>query len=209
MDLSLQHLLLTFAAYTVAVASPGPSTVRIMAASMLHGRRAGLTLAAGVVSGSLFWGICAAMGVSAVLTRYAEALVALKIAGGLYLLWLAVKSARSAWRGGESSSRAPRPTPSAGVLYRQGLFLHLANPKAVLGWIALVALGLGPEARAADVAVILAGCAVLSVLLFGGYALAFSSAPMQRLYARARRWIEGTLAVVFGAAGIKLLTVRV
>lgn len=69
-------------------------------------------------------------------------------------------------------------------------------------------LGLGPEATPTTVAIILAGCAVLSITIFCGYAIVFSTAPMIRGYRKARRWIEGTLALVFGAARIKLLLSR-
>lgn len=96
------------------------------------------------------------------------------------------------------------------TLYRHGLIMHLADPKAVLAWIALVTLGLvtlglGAGASWHDVATILAGCAVLSVTIFGGYALVFSTAPMIDLYRRARRGIEGVLAVFFGCVGLRLL----
>ena len=93
---NFNHLLVVFTAYVIASGSPGPSTLRIMGVAMNHGRRAGLALAAGVISGSLFWGLSAATGVSALLARYAEALTVLKIFGGLYLLYLAVRAARSA-----------------------------------------------------------------------------------------------------------------
>jgi threonine/homoserine/homoserine lactone efflux protein len=86
--------------------------------------------------------------------------------------------------------------------------MHLTNPKALLGWIATMTLGLGPEASEATVAFILAGCAVLSVTIFFGYAIVFSTAPMVRAYRRARRWIEGSLAMVFGSAGLKLMLTK-
>jgi Putative threonine efflux protein len=206
----LSNLILVFGAYVVAAASPGPSTLRIMGVAMSRGRRPALALAAGVVSGSVFWGLMAATGVSALLTRYAEALVALKILGGLYLLFLAVKAGRGALATDAEAARgaAAGEGLSAGALYRRGLAMHLTNPKSILGWIALVALGLGPQSSPATVAIILFGCAVLSVTIFGGYALVFSTAPMVRAYARARRWIEGLLALVFGAAGLRLLLWR-
>ena len=90
---NINHLLIVFTAYVIAAGSPGPSTLRIMGVAMNHGRQAGLALAAGVISGSLFWGLSAATGVSALLARYAEALIVLKVFGGLYLLYLAVRAA--------------------------------------------------------------------------------------------------------------------
>lgn len=86
--------------------------------------------------------------------------------------------------------------------------MHLTNPKALLGWVATMTLGLGPGASSMTVALILTGCAVLSITIFCGYAIVFSTAPMIRGYHKARRWIEGTLAIVFGAAGLKLLLAR-
>ncbi len=209
---NINHLLVVFIAYAIAAGSPGPSTLRIMGVAMNHDRQAGLALATGVISGSLFWGLSAATGVSALLGRYAEALMVLKIFGGIYLLYLAVRAARNAMTPDTApstgSARADTP-PSPAALYRHGLIMHLANPKAVLAWIALVTLGLGAEASWHDVATILAGCAVLSVTIFGGYALVFSTAPMISLYRRARRGIEGVLAVFFGFAGLRLLLSRV
>lgn len=157
---------------------------------------------------SFVWGLIAATGLSALLARYARALVILTIAGGLYLLWLAFKSARSALRSDDAAVSAPRERPSAKALYRRGVLMHLGNPKSVLSWLAIMTLGVGAHASTGRVAAAFLGCVALGVLLFGGYALLFSTALMVRGYAGARRWIEGTLAVVFAGAGLKLLTVR-
>ena len=208
MSIDLHHLLLVYTAYIIAAASPGPSNMRIMGTAMQQGRNAALLLAAGVIPGSVFWGLMAATGISALLTRYAQALIVLKILGGLYLLFLAVKAARGALtRDGDAGHFVDRPV-SGTALYRRGLLMHLSNPKSILGWIALVTLGLGPGASRQDVVLILAGCAVLSVTIFCGYALAFSTPPMVRMYRRARRGIEGVLAAFFGFAGLSLLFSR-
>lgn len=206
----IDHLLLVYTAYVVAVASPGPSTMRIMGTAMHHGRRAALMVAAGVVTGSVFWGVMAAAGISAILVRYAQVLVVLKIFAGAYLLYLAFKAGRSAITAEDGRSRNIDGDckPFAITLYRQGLLLHLANPKSVLGWIAFVTLGVGPDAAPETVFAILAGCAVLSVVIFCGYAVIFSTALMVRAYRRARRWVEGALAALFAFAGLRLLLSR-
>jgi threonine/homoserine/homoserine lactone efflux protein len=207
----LHHLLIVYTAYVIAAGSPGPSNMRIMGVAMHNGRRAALILAAGVVSGSIFWGAMAATGVSAILTRYAEALILLKIFGGLYLLYLAFKAGKAALASGDQAVSHTGPNGAAvsgAELYRRGLLMHLSNPKSILAWIALVTLGLGPNASWHTLAAILGGCAVLSVTIFCGYAVIFSTAPMVRLYRRARRWIEGVLALFFGVAGLRLLLAR-
>jgi threonine efflux protein len=206
----LHNLLLVYTAYIIAAGSPGPSNMRIMGVAMDQGRRAALVLSAGVVSGSIFWGAMAATGISALLTRYADALTVLKIFGGLYLIYLAFKAGKAALTSDEKFAEATRgdDAVSNSALYRRGLLMHLTNPKSILAWIALVTLGLGPDTSWHTLVAILGGCAVLSVTIFCGYAIVFSTAPMIRMYRRARRWIEGTLAVFFGAAGIRLLLSR-
>lgn len=204
---NFQHLLLVYAAYVIAVASPGPSTMAIMGLAMNQGRAAAVALALGVVTGSMFWAILAATGISTILTAYAEAIFAIKIAGGLYLLYLAYKSAKSAL---SANSQQEKPTlfVKKGALYRRGVLLHLSNPKAVLGWIAIMSLGLRPDAPSYTFQAIIVGCAVLGLLINVGYALVFSTTLMGRAYQKSGRWIEGALAAIFGYAGIRLLLSR-
>jgi threonine efflux protein len=201
-----EHLTMVYGAYLLATASPGPSNMAIMATAMQHGRKAGLAIAAGIVTGSLLWAATAATGLSALLAAYADALLAIKICGGLYLIYLAWKAARSALS--PAASVAVKQGGGHGALYRRGLLMHLTNPKAIMGWLAIMSLGLQPGAPSMVLPAILAGCAILAILVFGGYAVIFSTDTMVRAYAKARRWIEGTLALCFGYAGLRLLLSR-
>lgn len=204
----VSQLALVYGTYLIATASPGPSNMAIMATAMRDGRVPALALAAGVITGSLFWATLAATGISAVLAASAQALYIMKMVGGVYLLYLAFRTGRSALRPGAAfvNVKTGRATPRYRVLYRQGVLMHIGNPKAVLAWMAIMSLGLGESASDGTLPAIIGGCALLGVMGFGGYAISFSTAPMIALYARLRRWIEGTVAVVFAVAGVKLLT---
>ncbi|BCH05199.1 threonine efflux protein (plasmid) [Mesorhizobium sp. 131-2-5] len=206
----VHHLLLVWTAYVIAAGSPGPSTMRIMGVAMRQGRQAALSLSAGVVTGSIFWGVMAATGISALLAQYAQALTILKIFGGLYLIYLAIKAGKAAMESDQKTAAAAGSdrAQEGWELYRRGLLMHLSNPKSILAWIALVTLGLGPNASWRTVATILGGCAILSVSIFCGYAILFSTRPMVRLYTKVRRGIEGTLSVLFAYAGCRLLLSR-
>ena len=201
------QLALVYGTYLIATASPGPSNMAIMATAMRDGRVPALALAAGVITGSLFWAILAATGISAVLAASAQALFIIKMVGGVYLLYLAVRTGRSALKSGTGVAKMEpgRATPRYRVLYRQGVLMHIGNPKAILAWMAIMSLGLGGSSAGGTLPEIIGGCALIGAMVFGGYAVVFSTAPMIALYARLRRWIEGTLSVVFAAAGVKLL----
>lgn len=197
------NLLLAYAAYFVGTASPGPSNLAIMSIAANEGRRAALAFAAGVISGSMFWATVATVGISAALIAYSHFIVAIKIVGGLYLLWLAFKSGRTALSASvATASKAQRPA-TLKALYTKGALLHLTNPKAVLVWVSIVALSSNGSGTAH--AAVIPGCAAIGCVVFSGYALLFSMKSARRFYTRARRGLEGSLAVVFAATGIKLL----
>lgn len=201
------HIALVYGTYIVATASPGPSNMAIMGTAMRDGRLPALALAAGVITGSLFWAILAATGMSAVLAAYAQALFIIKIFGGIYLLYLAFRAGRSALKPVSDlvGTKTGRATPPYRALYRQGLLMHIGNPKAIMAWIAIMSLGFREDAPAGMLPAIVGGCALLGVIVFGSYALLFSTGSMIALYTRLRRWIESVLSAVFAVAGLKLL----
>lgn len=198
--------------YFVGTASPGPSNLSIMAVAMAQGRRPALVLAAGIITGSVTWGLAAGFGLATVLATWVHALVLLKLLGGLYLLWLAYGAARAALRadasgvGAQTRSQAgSKPVTGPRNLYLRGAAMHLTNPKAILSWVATISVGLPAHAATADVLVALASCFVIGVAVFSGYALVFSTAPAQRVYTALRRWIEGALATLYTLAALRLL----
>jgi len=91
-------ILAAYGAYLLAISSPGPANLAIMATAMRSGRRAALQLAGGVVLGSLTWSVLAAAGLSALRASYGNVTTYIRLAGGAYLLWLAYKSFKSALR---------------------------------------------------------------------------------------------------------------
>jgi threonine/homoserine/homoserine lactone efflux protein len=208
MDSSLipANLLLMYSVYLVGTASPGPSNMTIMAVAVHRGRVPALALALGVITGSVTWGLLAGFGLATVLATWGPVLVALKVVGGLYLLWLACRAARSSL---SSQAAAARQSGSFDAskrqLYLRGAAMHLTNPKAILSWAATISVGLPANPSTHDVLIGLSGCFGLGALTFLGYALLFSTVTAQRVFARSRRWFEGALAIVYGYAGLRLL----
>ncbi|MEL7184748.1 MAG: LysE family transporter, partial [Pseudomonadota bacterium] len=74
--LYLPGILLSFGAFLMAIASPGPNVMAVIGTSMAVNRASGVALAMGVAFGSLTWAILTAVGLSAVLATYASALLA-------------------------------------------------------------------------------------------------------------------------------------
>ena len=191
----------------IASASPGPATITIAEMSMRQGRTLGLALASGITTGSLIWSVTASLGLGAVMLANAWVLELLRYCGAAYLMWLAIKSARQAISPDEAT---PPIAPAQSLLraYLRGLMLHLTNPKAILFFGSLYAIGISPETSAAGLAIVIAAVGVQSFVIFHGYALLFSNARISRGYFRLRRWLQGAFALAFGAASLKILTTR-
>lgn len=184
--------------------SPGPATLAISSTSMAQGRKTGLQLAFGVVIGSAIWGIAAGLGFSAIMMSNVWLFELVRYIGAAYLLYLALKSLRAAWAGGP-----PKPAkPTRVGAFGKGLALHLTNPKAVLGWGAIYAVAMTPDANPVSVALLFCALIATSATVFLGYAVVFSSAPIAAGYVRMKRGFDLTFGVLFGAASLKLLTTK-
>ena len=190
--------------WMLAAGSPGPATLAISGTAMGYGRATGTALALGIVAGSASWGIAAGLGFSAVMMSNAWLFEALRHAGAAYLLYLSLKSLRAAWAGGPAA-QAPVPR---GRFFVKGLLIHLTNPKAMLAWGSIYAIALPPGAGLLAVWQVFAMLAGVSAAMFLGYAWLFSVGAISKAYARARRWFELAFGLLFGAASLRILTLR-
>lgn len=203
----LPQILPAYIAYLVAVASPGPAIMAIIATSMTHGRKSGMAISLGIFGGSLTWATAAAAGLATLLQTYAIALEVLKIFGGLYLLYLAYKALRAARTTGDlQAAVTDAKAPSYRSLILRGYGIHVTNPKAIFAWLAIIALGMPQGAPASVAVLIITVCGATGFVAFMGYALLFSTPHALKIYRNARRWIEGAMAGFYCFAGIKLLT---
>ena len=205
----LPGILLAYAAFLLSIMSPGPNVLAIIGTSMSVNRKSGIALALGVAFGSFCWAVLTAVGLSALLVTYASLLTIIKVIGGLFLLWLAYKSFKSAASAHDIEAKTlsgEQRTPFG--YFTRGLIVQMTNPKAALAWVAIISLGLQQGSPLWVALVIVVGTAIFSVIIHLTYAVAFSSPVMVRAYGKARRWIQGGLGAFFTFAGIKLLTSR-
>lgn len=124
-------VLAPFALAVVVIAlTPGPDMTFFLGRALTRGRAAGLAALAGATTGIMVHTALVALGLSALIVAAPKAFLALKIAGALYLLWLAVQAIRHG-----SALTLPRTAPrprSLAATWAQGLAINLLNPKIVL-----------------------------------------------------------------------------
>ena len=84
------------------VLTPGPNMIYLVSRSICQGRKAGLISLGGVAMGFVFYMLCAAFGITALVMAVPYAYDALRFGGALYLLWLA-------WQAIKPGGRSPLP----------------------------------------------------------------------------------------------------
>ena len=195
-------------AWAMAGASPGPATLAIASTSMNRGRAAGLAVAAGIVAGSAAWGIAAALGMSAIMLANAWAVEILRYVGAAYLMCLGIKALKSAMSD-TPLTEARAKSGSLKAVFVKGMMLHITNPKAIFSWGAVFAIVVPPGSTPYDLIYTFLALSLVSNIVFFGYALLFSTAAMVRGYQKLRRTFEICFGVLFGFAGLKVLTARI
>jgi threonine/homoserine/homoserine lactone efflux protein len=123
------HTLLIFSAAVLGLLlAPGPNMAFLFAHSFAQGPRGGLAVATGIFIADLALSVLTAAGVTAVVMALPASFDAIRIAGALYLLWLAIQSFRAQRR----ESPDVRIEGSLGRVVRRAAINSLFNPKALL-----------------------------------------------------------------------------
>ena len=203
------HYALILIGAFVAMASPGPATLAIASSSMNQGRVQGLALASGILTGSLFWSCSAAFGLGAVLFANVWLFESLRYVGAAYLLCLAYKSCRSAManKTDENKILAMTETKQTSLrsAYFRGLAIHLTNPKAILFLGSLFAMGMPRSVSTQGLLSVIVLLTIQSACINFGYAMLFSNPRIRQGYFKMKRAFDTVFALMFGAAGIKIL----
>ncbi|MEB7600689.1 LysE family translocator [Raoultella terrigena] len=135
--------LITFAFVALGlVLTPGPNMIYLTSRSICQGKRAGLISLGGVALGFVFYMLCAALGITALIFAVPYAYDILRISGVVYLLYLAWQAIKPGGR----SLFAVRdlPADSGRKLFLMGFITNLANPKIAIMYLSLLPQFISP-----------------------------------------------------------------
>lgn len=185
--------------------TPGPGVFAIVARALALGFRPTLVFIFGIIVGDLFYLVLAALGLSVLAGQYVAAFGLLKIAGGLYLVYLGVLT----WRAAKDVETDLVPAPErnsmrhGGRRFLSGLSLTLGNPKVMVFYVAflpafmdLSQLGVGGLVSAALVVSI-----TLFVVLAGYAAMAAKARGLFRSKRAVKNLHRGAGGLMIGAGG--------
>ncbi len=196
---------LVFALACVAlVATPGPNLLYLVSRTLAQGRAAGFVSLAGTSTGFLCHVLAAVFGLSAILAAVPVAYDTIRIAGALYLAWLA-------W----STWRAPVVATSATVagrvpaarLFREGVVTAILNPKVAMFQLALFPQFVDPSRGSVLMQGLLLGATQLAISVAGDSLFVLAATGVRRwmgVRPTWGRWSKRVLALVFAGLAARL-----
>ena len=175
----------------------GPNMIYLISRSITQGSMAGMISLGGVALGFVFYMLCAAFGITALLFAVPYAYDALRLGGAAYLLWLA-------WQALKPGGRSPFQVKQLKVdgprkLFAMGFLTNLLNPKIAMLYLALLPQFIDPNvgsiltqslALGATQIVISVSVNALIALAAGSIALFLGARPTWLLV---QRWLMGTV----------------
>ncbi|MBS0245650.1 MAG: LysE family translocator [Proteobacteria bacterium] len=173
--------------------TPGPNNIMVTASGVNFGFARTVPHMAGITAGFVVLVTAAAGGLGAVFAAAPELQTALKIAGALYMLWLAWKVANSRPDSGGKIDLAKPMT------FWQAVAFQWVNPKAVVMALTVIALYVRPEHRVSDALIVL-GVELLftigTVVTWTGFGVALRGLLANPRHARTFNIIMALLLVV-------------
>jgi threonine/homoserine/homoserine lactone efflux protein len=172
--------------------TPGPNNIMLTASGVNFGFARSIPHMLGVEIGFLVLLVACAGGLGLIFAALPSLHVALKIAGGFYMLWLAWKVA-NAKPAGEEGSLLARP-----MTFLQAAAFQWMNPKAVIAALSAIALYMRPGHETFDLVVMLVVfgvCTLLAVATWAGFGIALRRYLRDPVHARVFNVAMGVLLV--------------
>ena len=192
-------------ALLIGAISPGPSFVMVLRTSIALSRGDGLAAALGMGLGGAVFGTLALVGLTALLAQIEWLYVILKLAGGAYLIYLAIRI----WGGaGQPVTIGPTSALNAGSLWRSfsvALMTQLSNPKTAVAYASIFAALLPRHVPAWMIVALPPLIFLVEASWYAVVSLVFSSDRPRLAYVRAKTWIDRLTAVVIGGLGLRLI----
>lgn len=184
--------------------SPGPTSIYVAKNSIAISRKHGLFTALGTGTGAAIFGLLAVLGLQALLLAVPSAYLALKICGGLYLLWLAYKIIKHAKEPIQSDSSASTQM-SLRRAFTTGLITQLANPKIAIVLASIFTALLPKDIPTYYYVVLPMLCFFIDAGWCSLVAVALSAEKPRQVYLKFKAVFDRAAGVVMTVLGLKLI----
>lgn len=203
--ISLDQLLVFSLTSLVLIFTPGPDIIYVLTRGVAQGRRAALAAAMGFSLGNIGHTLFAVFGLSAILASSATAFTVVKVAGGLYLLYLGFRL----WNADPALALANQgESKAARVIFRQSILANLLNPKVAIFFLAFFPQFVRPSQGQPTLQMMVLGLTFVVLTMFGFGLVALGAGALNaRLAARPSfsAWLHKGAGAILMLLGLRLI----
>jgi threonine/homoserine/homoserine lactone efflux protein len=185
----------------LAVISPGPSFLITARTAVAHSRLDGFKVALGLGAGTVIWSSAALLGLNAVFHAVPVLFMAMKVAGALFLLYIAFMIFRHA----AEPLKIDATEGVTGNPFVKGFLTQISNPKVAVFFGSIFIAMLPANVPLWMTLALIAIVSFNEVWWYTVVALFFGSGPVRRFYLKAKVWIDRITGLFLGALGLRLL----
>lgn len=168
--------------------TPGPNMIYLISRSLSQGPKAGLISLSGVGLGFVIYMLLAAFGITAVVMALPYAYDALRIAGAIYLLYLAWQALKPGGRSPFEVRTLLKDSPRKLML--MGLMTNLLNPKAAVIYLALLPQFIDPAQGSVLSQSLALGTLEIVISMLVNGSIVLTAGSIARFLARSPRWLK-------------------
>ncbi len=181
-------LVFAFAAFALVI-TPGPNMIYLISRSITQGKKAGVISLTGVICGFLFHIIMVAFGLTMVLFAVPYTFSALKIAGAVYLLYLAYNAIKPGSKN-IFETRKDLKEDKPARLFMMGFLTNVLNPKMAVFYLSLFPQFIKPEAGSITSQSFELGFTQMSISFTVNFLIVISAAKAANWFAQNPVWVK-------------------
>jgi len=206
--LPIEVLIAFFSASLLLALVPGPDNIFVLTQSIIQGKKSGMIVVLGLCTGLIFHTLAVTFGVAVIFQTSVFAFTLLKVAGAIYLLYLAWQIFNA--KAEEIDTKKDKKIDFKKLYYR-GIIMNITNPKVSIFFLAFLPQFTNANYGSIPLQILSLGALfiIATILIFGMIALL--SGTLAHLFNKSKNSqlvLNKLASFVFLALAIKLVTTK-
>ena len=195
--------------HLLACLSPGPDIFLVIRTSLRHGWRMATAMTSGILTGVCLMIALGLTGLTYLLSQNEFMVQIVTLAGGTWLIYLG-SAIFKLNKGGKPSTNRECDASDAGLSLKaawiQGLVTNVSNPKAMLYFLSIFSVMLGPDIPLALKVLCGASMVLAQAIAFTLVAMLIAHPVFKKRWPSVQQWLDWTVSFILFALGLWIWT---
>ena len=205
--MTIEQILSFIAASAALTFLPGPDNIFVLTQSLTRGRRFGIGISSGLVSGLIIHTFLAAFGISLLINNSSLAFNIIRYLGAAYLFYLAISALFEKPLKTDTTGEKIQEKDSFFSLWRTGFVMNLLNPKVIIFFLAFFPQFIVDDGMKTHWQMIILGLIFMIIALIIFFLISLLAGSFSKFFNKPQFWtiVKWMKFIILGSIGITLL----